>query len=98
MAELPEIENNPNRGRIGKFNVDCKALCYSNWPKILAAMEFVPLRVECMYYSQYEYIGFSPIFRELEQSETRAIFYDLKITESENGEFTVEAIEDCSPI
>jgi hypothetical protein len=74
--------------RIGKFYVPISMTRQENFALILAKLQFVPLRVECLYYAdKFEYIGTSPLFDEAE----RGILvpeYTVTVNE-ENEEVTV---------
>jgi len=53
--------------RLGKFYIDNYLLESKKIAEMLCAMEFIPLRVECLYYKDStEYIGVSPLFEEVE--------------------------------
>ena len=51
--------------RIGKFYVSDELIKENSFAKLLAKMEFIPLRVEHLgYEGRFEYIGTSPLFNE----------------------------------
>ena len=57
--------------RIGKFMVAIPLVESGEIGKALGLMEFVPLRVEALWYaSAFEYIGISPMFAEKDMCST----------------------------
>lgn len=68
--------------RIGKFYVtmDYASKMETSLRTVLSKLEFVPLRVECLYHKQqFEYIGTSPLFSwvgEGVESPTYDIIYN----------------------
>jgi hypothetical protein len=72
--------------RIGRFFAT-HAIVYSEaMPKILAKMEFVPLRVEYMeYMRRFEFIGLSPMFEEKPDGYVPKT-YTMTITEALDDE------------
>lgn len=81
----PSLAVNPNWGRRGKMLIAEPLVKSADFPALLAAAQFVPLRVEYQYaLNRFEYIGASPLFRELEQSEITPT-YSLHFKKSDEG-------------
>lgn len=54
--------------KIGKFYVSRDAVMSPRFHAVLAEMEFVPLRVECLFLGdKFEYIGLSKFFDETDE-------------------------------
>ena len=90
-----DIEKSPSRWRLGRFVASSALISHESWPDILEKLSFVPVRVELCYglpAPVFEYIGFSPCFRELEQSENTQV-YTLQIWTNDAGD-----IEEVSAI
>ena len=89
-----ELELNPNVKRIGKFQVSDDLIKHGAWVEILEQLSFVPVKVEMHWrINGFEYVGFSPLFRELEQSELTPE-YDLQVMVNDSGKIEeVTAVE-----
>lgn len=67
VGELPVSQNYLRRGRVMFEQHLVKSEVF---PEVLKKMELVPCRVETLLINELvEYVGWSPLFRELEQSE-----------------------------
>jgi hypothetical protein len=88
----------PDSRRIGRFKIPHRFVRTKDFQQLLAKMAFVPVRVESLFAEEaIEYVGFSPIFRELEQSELTPA-YILLIKPSDDGEILeVLASEESNP-
>lgn len=76
---------NPNFNRRGRMIVSTPMAKSAEWPQLLASAEFVPFRVEYHFaQGHFEYVGCSPRFRELEQSEILPT-YALHFQKNEDG-------------
>lgn len=73
--------------RMGKFYIDMFEV-ENNPHEVFSLIKFVPYRVECLHYNaQYEYIGTSPLFREVPAGEVMPE-YDLQINRDEAGDIS----------
>lgn len=79
------FERNPALSRMGRMWLTDGYVRSTCFPRILAAASFVPVKVEHHYArARFEYVGFSPMFRELEQSEPIPT-YSLHCKETDEG-------------
>lgn len=75
-----------NKNRIGKFTCDRSFVFGENFSAILGQMEFVPLNVIGVDYNGlYEFIGYSPLFDELEEYSVPPLYVITVHTLSEGG-------------
>ncbi len=77
--------------KTGKLYVSGEMVKEDELGKVLAKMEFVPLRVEYLYVEdRFEYTGNSPLFDNVEIGML-VPEYHIKITKAEDGEIFVVA-------
>ena len=68
-----------NKRKLGVMYIQESLFLSDGFAEALAKIEFVPAKVEMLYCSNlFEYIGYSPMFRELDEDE-RAPEYELLI-------------------
>lgn len=83
---------NQNLNRRGRMAVHVDTVKSAYWPSILAQAEFVPFRVEHHFAtSRFEYVGCSPMFRELEQSEELPV-YNLHYRLTDDGSVEIYGV------
>lgn len=79
--------------RIGKFQVSWPIVESGHFHLILAKMEFIPYKVECLYSNQtFLYEGLSWLFDE-KASWTDIPMYKIHVTNLDNHDYYVEAIK-----
>ena len=82
-----------NKRKLGVMYIQESLFLSDGFAEALAKIEFVPVKVEMLYCSNlFEYIGYSPMFRELDYDE-RAPEYKLLITNVKSSVITVEVSE-----
>lgn len=70
-----------NKRRIGKFFVDFSIVERREIFPVLIKMEFVPMRVEALFFKrQFEYIGSSPFFDKLKEG-VEVPLYDIIVND-----------------
>ena len=79
-----------NKNNVGKIHitVDLVESDPEQAAKVLAMLDFVPLRVECMWqYRRFEYVGLSPKFPELKEG-LMVPTYIITVNVDGDGEIT----------
>ena len=72
--------------RMGKFYASTDMVADKDAHELFGLLKFIPYRVEfLMYITKFEYIGTSPLFREVGDGE-KTPEYDIQINYSEGGE------------
>lgn len=84
-----QVESRIGKIKISKHLIDT---AINDVADILSILKFVPLRVEQIYISHWEMIGYSHMFKEIDVGE-EATEYEIHITRKENEKIKIEIEE-----